>query len=113
MDCKPFWKTGPAFRETEATMNAAQTYRPQDLISLPPMAENAMWRAVDPRDRHRIDCDHISTCGEQAIWATQHGRLYLCDYHRFVYEVQRAVEALKVRNPDCDQDLEPDDSVLA
>jgi hypothetical protein len=113
MDCKPFRKTGPAFRETEAPMNAAQTYRPQLLIDLPPMAENAIWRAIDSRDRHRIDCDHIGTCGEQAIWATQHGRLYVCNYHRFIYEVQRAVETLKVQNPDCDHDLEPDDSVLA
>jgi len=37
----------------------------------------------------------------------------ITNYHRFIYEVQRAVETLKVQNPDCDHDLEPDDSVLA
>ncbi len=81
-------------------MNSLQINRAKLLTALPPMTENAVWRQVDPRDRHRIDCDHVRICGQQATWATQQSNLYVCDYHRFLYEVQRAVQTLVVRNLD-------------
>jgi len=76
-------------------MDSGQLYREHVLRKVPPMRENAVWRAIDPRDRHRIDCDRVHLCGEHAAWATTQGTLYACDYHRFVFDVERAVTAIK------------------
>jgi len=68
--------------------------KPQLVTNLPPMAEDATWRAIDPRDRHRIACDSVGACGQDAVWAIRQGSVYVCDYHRFLLEVQRAIETL-------------------
>lgn len=67
---------------------------PQSIAQLPSMTEDATWRAIDPRDRHRIPCDHVGMCGRDAVWATRANNIYVCDYHRFVLEVQRVIETL-------------------
>jgi hypothetical protein len=69
-------------------------HRAKALANVPPMLEDATWRAIDPRDRHRIACDRVGMCGKDAHWATQQGTLYVCDYHRFLFEVQRIVDTI-------------------
>lgn len=66
----------------------------QLVTNLPPMAEDATWRTIDPRDCHRIACDSVGACGQDAVWATRQDGVYVCDYHRFLLEVQRALETL-------------------
>ena len=46
------------------------------------------WRAVDPKDVHRIQCDCHHLCGEQAVWASESVLpcSYVCAYHRAVYD---------------------------
>ncbi len=66
-----------------------------DTAKVPPMRETAIWRAIDPRDRHRIDCDRIHLCREHAAWGTIHGTLYVCDYHRFLCDVERTVTTMR------------------
>ena len=81
-------------------MNQGQQYRAGVLVNVPPMTENRVWRAVDPRDRHRIQCDRVGMCGQDAIWATQAGNIYVCDYHRYLLDIQRIVETMAVQIPD-------------
>ena len=69
-------------------------YRAKVLAGLPPMTENATWRAIDPRDRHRIQCDHVGMCGEDAVWDSRQGSLYVCNYHRFLLEVERTLQSI-------------------
>ncbi len=76
-------------------MDAGQQTRQQLLANLPAMTEDATWRAIDPRDRHRIACDRVGICQEDAVWATRQGAIYVCDYHRFLLEVERALHTLK------------------
>jgi hypothetical protein len=57
------------------------------------MIENELWRAVDPRER--VECDRFHMCGQDSTWATRHGNLHLCDYHRFVVDVERTVETIQ------------------
>ena len=66
------------------------------LPGIPPLAEDATWCAIAPRDRHRIECEHFYECGEDATWTTRQGTLFVCDYHRLTSEIQRRA----VQNPD-------------
>lgn len=79
-------------------MNTEQDYQARVLANIPPMVENDIWRAIDPRDRHRIECEN--SCGEDAAWITRQGNLCVCNYHRFILEIMRIVDALAVQNPD-------------
>jgi hypothetical protein len=78
-------------------MDSGEMYRNRVLADVPPMKENSVWRLIDPRDRHRIDCDRVGMCGQTAVWATQQGNVHVCDYHRFLMDVQRAVECVSVQ----------------
>lgn len=80
-------------------MNAEQQFRQQVLTKVEPMTEDATWRAVDPRDRHRIACDRVGMCGSDAIWATRQGGVYVCDYHRFILEVERILHTVANSRP--------------
>ena len=102
-------------------MNAAQ----QQLIAgLPPMTENAVWRRLSPREGTPagrsetgapngrssslgcpIECERFHLCGEDAVWASRQGHLCVCDYHRFLFEIERTLqsigaETLAVQNSD-------------
>jgi hypothetical protein len=59
----------------------------------PPLAANELWRTVEPEER--IECDHFHQCGREAAWATRHGNLHLCDYHRYRAEIERILAEIE------------------
>ena len=71
------------------------------LAGIPPLVEDATWRAIPPQDRHRIECEHFHVCGEDATWTTRQGTLCVCDYHRFTADIQRIIKALTIKKPNC------------
>lgn len=77
-------------------MDSGQEYRDAVLASVPPMTEDTVWRAIDPRDRHKIECERFHMCGEDAVWATRQDNLHVCSYHRFVLDVQRIAETIQI-----------------
>jgi sulfatase maturation enzyme AslB (radical SAM superfamily) len=84
-------------------MESNHDYQKQTMANLPPLAENNTWKAINPQDQHRFDCEHFTRCGQNARWVTRQGNLYTCDYHRFLLEVLRTasfVEAEKVEMKD-------------
>ena len=64
------------------------------LAKVPAMTEDATWRAIDPRDRHRFACESSDICAQDAAWATRTGSLCVCGYHRFLHDVQRALKTV-------------------
>lgn len=74
-------------------MDSGQEYRARVLVNAPPMIENEIWRTIDPGER--IECERFHICGQDAAWATRHGNLHVCGYHRFLADVERTVENLK------------------
>jgi hypothetical protein len=79
-------------------MTTEQNYRQKTLAAIPPLLENHVWRPVDVADQHRIECERFSSCGEDATWVTRQGNLYVCDYHRFLFEVLRATQEIPFSN---------------
>jgi hypothetical protein len=77
-------------------MDSGQLYRASVLEKIPPLRENAIWRRIDPRDSPRIDCDRVHLCGDHATWATVQGTLYVCDYHRYICEIERVVSVIQI-----------------
>jgi hypothetical protein len=90
-------------------MDLGKEYRAKVLAGLPPMAEDAVWRAIDhhPNDMDPslgtpspdarpapIECDRVGMCGEDAVWASRQGSLYVCNYHRFLLEVERTLQSI-------------------
>lgn len=76
---------------TDATnLDSGKRYRDAAFPNAQPLIVTDKWRAVDPRDVHRIECDRFHICGEHATWAMATGSplsfSYVCDYHRRVFD---------------------------
>ena len=68
-------------------MDSGKQFR-QEYLKGKILNSNWNWREVDERDQHRIQCDRVTMCGENAKWASRSVLpcSYVCDYHRAVFD---------------------------
>ena len=75
-------------------MNHAKQEREKVLAEIPKQEPNSIWQAVSPQDRNRVECERFSLCHEDATWTAVQGNVHVCDYHRFIFEIQRVLERM-------------------